>query len=190
MICFPRNVTLSSSTPLGKGSVEGLGAFSTVRRAVVLLSISLSILACKQEPKKTIKTEPVVFKKEGELSIYKQATDSLTTKFDIEIAETDYETETGLMYRQAMDRNHGMLFIFPDVAMHSFYMKNTEFPLDLLFITADFKIGSLQENAKPLDERGLSSKVPIKYVLEINAGMVQQLLLQVGDSISYKKTGS
>ena len=160
-----------------------------VTYSVLLLAILVAV-SCKNEPKKVIKTEPIVFKKEGELSIYKQATDSLITTFEIEIADSDYETETGLMYRQGMDKNHGMLFIFPEVAMHSFYMKNTAFPLDILFITEEFKIASLQENASPFDERGLSSKIPVKYVLEINAGMIEELSVQVGDSITFKKIGA
>ena len=84
-----------------------------------------------------------------------------------------------------MDKEQGMLFIFPDIAMHSFYMKNTEFPLDIIFIGDDLRIASFQENAEPYNQKGLSSKVPVKYVLEVNAGMVEQWSLQVGDSISF-----
>jgi len=80
-----------------------------------------------------------------------------------------------------------MLFIFPDVAMHSFYMKNTEIPLDLIFIDENFKIVSFQKEAKPYDETSLSSQVPIKYVLEINAGLADQWGLVIGDRITYER---
>jgi len=152
----------------------------------ILLAIILGS-SCKDSPKKIVKTETVVFTKEGELSIYKPATDSLISKLDIEFAQTEYETQTGLMYRRSMEDNQGMLFIFPDEAMHSFYMKNTEFPLDIIFIDSEHIIASFQENAQPLSEKGLSSRVPIQYVLEVNAGLVEKWSLQEGDSITFNK---
>jgi uncharacterized membrane protein (UPF0127 family) len=143
--------------------------------------------SCKDEPEKVIKTEPVAFEKEGELTLFKAETDSVLGQLNIEIADNEYETETGLMYRKGMDDNQGMLFVFPDQAMHSFYMKNTEFPLDILFIKSDMNVASFQENAQSLNETSLSSKVPVQYVLEVNAGLVEKWGLKVGDSISYKK---
>ncbi len=152
-----------------------------------LCSTLVLTFACKEDSKKVIKTEPISFTKEGELSIYKAETDTVISTFDIEIAESEYETQTGLMYREAMEPQQGMLFIFQDVAMHSFYMKNTKIALDLIFIDENLKIVSFQEKAKPLDESGLSSKVPVQYVLEVNAGIVQSMGLSVGDSIAYQK---
>ena len=148
---------------------------------------SITLQSCKEESKKVIKTTPVSFTKEGSLNIYKQKTDSLITSLNIEIAESDYETQTGLMYRKSMETNQGMLFIFPDVAMHSFYMKNTEFPLDIIFVNEDLKIASIQKNAEPFNESGLSSKVPVKYVLEVNAGLSDTWSLEVGDIISFQR---
>jgi len=143
--------------------------------------------SCKDQPKKVIKTEPIAFKKEGELTVFKSKTDSLLVKLNIEIADSDYETQTGLMYRQSMEDKQGMLFVFLEEAMHSFYMKNTEFPLDLIFIKENLSIASFQENAQPLNESSLSSKVPVQYVLEVNAGLVAKWGLQVGDSVVYSK---
>ena len=153
----------------------------------ILVTGLLGTFSCKDNPKTIVKTEPVVFKKEGELNIIKQKIDSLLTTLDIEIAETEYETQTGLMYRASMESNQGMLFIFPEERMHSFYMKNTEIPLDLIFIKADSTVASFQENAAPYDESGLSSQVPVKYVLEVNAGLAEKWLLEVGDKIDFKK---
>ncbi|MFS4467162.1 DUF192 domain-containing protein [Maribacter sp. 2210JD10-5] len=147
----------------------------------------VSFTSCKEEAKKVIKTEPIAFTKEGSLKITKSETDSIIAQFDIEIAETDYETQTGLMYRKGMETDQGMLFIFPDVAMHSFYMKNTLFPLDIVYIDEHQKIVSFQENAEPFNENGLSSKVPVKYVLEINAGLVEKWSLEIGDTIAFER---
>ena len=145
----------------------------------------ISVSGCKQDKKTEIKTASISFEKEGELQIYKR--DSLLTHINIEIAETDYETQTGLMYRESMQEKQGMLFIFPDIAMHSFYMKNTEIPLDLIFIDANQHIASFQENAQPFNEEGLSSQVPIKYVLEVNAGLAEKWLLEVGDRVVFTR---
>ncbi len=152
---------------------------------ILFLLFSFLFLACKDENKTIVKTTPIEFKKEGELTIYKAKTDSIAAQFDIEIAETSYETETGLMYRNSMLPNRGMLFIFPDVKMHSFYMKNTEIALDIVFLDENLKIASFQENAEPFNENGLSSQVPIKYVLELNAGLAEKFLLKVKDSIVF-----
>jgi hypothetical protein len=149
--------------------------------------MALVIISCKEEPKKTITTESIGFTKEGDLSIFKKSTDSLRTKLNIEFAETDYETQTGLMYRKGMEDDQAMLFIFPEESVHSFYMKNTEFALDILYIDEDLKIASMQENAQPLNEGGLSSKVPVKYVLEINGALAEDLGILVGDSISFSR---
>jgi len=159
----------------------------TLKSIVLLLVAGLVVFACKETPKKKIKTPEVVFQKEGELLIYKQKVDTLITKIDIEIAESEYETQTGLMYRKSMARNRGMLFVFADTRPHAFYMKNTEFALDLIFIKEDLTIASFQENAQPFNEDPLPSQVPIKYVLEVNAGLAQEWLLEVGDKIVFTK---
>ncbi len=142
--------------------------------------------SCKDDPEKVVKTELVVFTKEGELTLFRGETDSVLSKLDIEIADNEYETATGLMYRQEMQDDQGMLFVFPDQAMHSFYMKNTEFDLDIIFVKSDLTVASFQENAQPLSETSMSSKVPVQYVLEVNAGLVSAWGLKVGDRISYE----
>ena len=146
--------------------------------------MSLFVASCK-ENKKVIKQTEVTFKKEGDLIIFKS--DSTQVTLDIEIADTDFDIQTGLMYRDSMKDKQGMLFVFDDVTPRSFYMKNTKFPLDLIFIDDDKKIVSFQKNAQPFDETGLSSQVPVKYVLEINAGLSDSIGLQVGDSIAFTK---
>ena len=148
--------------------------------------ISLGTTSCKNENKKVIQTE-VTFKKEGKLIIYKSNSDSIRTSFDIEIADHDYEIQTGLMYRNSMKINQGMLFIFDDTIERFFFMKNTNIPLDLIFINENKKIVSFQKDAKPFDETSLPSNAPAKYVLEVNAGLVTNLSIAVGDSISYSK---
>lgn len=157
------------------------------KKIILLFALIFTLASCKSESKKEIKTETISFTKEGELDIFKIASDSTSVAFDIEIAETEYETQTGLMYRPSMEANQGMLFVFPDVSVRSFYMKNTEFPLDIIYIGANQKIVSFQKNAQPYNESSLPSEAPAKYVLEINAGLSDNMGLQVGDSISFNR---
>ncbi|NNK12454.1 MAG: DUF192 domain-containing protein [Flavobacteriaceae bacterium] len=154
---------------------------------IVFVFAVLFSTACKDEPKKVVNTTPVTFTKEGTLSIFRAATDSLLAQVNIEIAESDYETQTGLMYRESMEKNQGMLFIFPEEAYHSFYMKNTRFPLDIIYINKDMEVGSIIANAQPMDEESLPSENPVMYVLEVNAGMAEEWKLAQGDRIEFSR---
>lgn len=161
-----------------------------MKRIVLTLfvgSILFSILSCKED-KKTIKPIKIEFKKEGELTIFKSISDSIITTFDIEIADTDYETQTGLMHRHSMLDSRGMLFVFSEMSLRSFYMKNTYIPLDIIYIDNNKLIVSIQEDAEPLNKTSLPSQFPSQFVLEINAGLSKQLNLKVGDSIQFTKT--
>ncbi|WP_298548216.1 DUF192 domain-containing protein [uncultured Aquimarina sp.] len=157
---------------------------------IFIVAFTLSIFSCKKENDKKIITEEIQFTKEGELSIYnlKDSIPNQIVTLDIEIADNDYERETGLMYRKSMEEKRGMLFIQENMRPQSFYMKNTLIPLDIIYIDDQYKIVSFQKNAKPLDESSLPSGKPAKYVLEINAGLSDQWNFKVGDSISYKKS--
>ncbi|MFT0716054.1 DUF192 domain-containing protein [Flagellimonas lutimaris] len=154
---------------------------------VILLVFAIVLVSCKTESKQALKTETISFTKEGELTVMSTETDSIKANFDIEIAETEYETQTGLMYRKSMKEDRGMLFIQPTESLQYFYMKNTEIPLDIIYINTGMKIVSFQKNAEPFNENTLPSNAPAKYVLEINAGLSDQLGLQVGDSISFSR---
>jgi len=146
----------------------------------------MALVGCQTETKKEIKSTEVSFKKEGELSILKG--DSLKVgNIDIEIADNDYERQTGLMYRTKMEDNQGMLFIFEDEQPRSFFMKNTSIALDLLFIDSNNVIISNIENAAPMSEESLLSQGPAQYVLELNAGMIALWNLQNGDRIQFTK---
>jgi len=158
-------------------------------RSIIVLALSsllLIITSCKKEQKEV---KPIVFefKKEGKLSLFKSSSDSLIATFDIEIADNEYETQTGLMHRKSMTNSRAMLFIFPDMRTRAFYMKNTYIPLDIIYLDKDNVIVSIQENAKPLDETSLPSGVPAQYVLEINGGLSQQWSIAVGDKMIFTK---
>jgi uncharacterized membrane protein (UPF0127 family) len=142
--------------------------------------------SCNDKPQNPVKTTEVMFTKHGDLSIIKKETDSIIKVLDIEIADTPYKTETGLMYRNSMENNQGMLFVFEDMRPRSFYMKNTRFALDIIYINDKKEIVSFQKNAQPFNETSLPSGVPAKYVLEINAGLADAWGLSLGDKIDWQ----
>ncbi len=151
---------------------------------ITLIGSSFLFINCKNEQKSTKSlTKEITFKKEGELKLLRA--DSLLKSLDIEIAETEYETQTGLMYRHSMENNQAMLFIFKNEKPRSFYMKNTEFPLDIIYVNNKKEIVSIQKNAKPFDNSSLPSNAPVLYVLEINAGLSDKWGLVAGDIIEW-----
>jgi len=150
---------------------------------VLILAFGIVVFASCKDDKKVIKQTEISFKKEGELTILKS--DSTQVILDIEIADTDFDIQTGLMYRNSMANNQGMLFVFKDEQPRSFYMKNTRIPLDLVFINENKTIVSFQKNTKPFDESSLPSNAPAKYVLEINAGMVDELSISIEDIVFF-----
>jgi len=154
---------------------------------LVLSSVLLLVFGCKEEPKSVVVPINIEFQKDGELQLYKSGTDSIISSFDIELAEDEYETQTGLMHRGSMQNSQAMLFIFPNVQTRSFYMKNTLISLDIIYLNELKKVVSIQKNAKPMDETSLPSTAPAKYVLEINGGLSDQLHIKEGDSISFSK---
>ncbi len=155
--------------------------------SALLLSLALLFgVGCREEGNKSLGTEAVTFTKEGELRVLDAGTDSTLVELDIEIASTEYEIQTGLMYRKDMEDLQGMLFVFGEEAPHSFYMKNTLIPLDILFIDSDLIIATIHRNAQPLNESGIPSGGPVQYVLEIKAGMSDRWGLKTGDRIQYE----
>lgn len=153
----------------------------------LLLATLLATSSCKEKTEETVLTREIPFTKEGELEIKRVINDSLIAQIDIEIAETEYETQTGLMYRKGMEDNQGMLFIFDRENIKNFYMKNTEFPLDIIFLNEKMEIVNVQRDAQPFDQTSLSSGVPAKYVLEVNAGLTAKWKLLPKDVISFDR---
>ena len=105
-------------------------------------------------------------------------------RFTVELAETQEKQALGLMFRDSMPADHGMLFIFPAQGLRSFWMKNTRIPLDIIYFDEELKLVSIAENAQPCRTRrcpNYPSEGPAKYVLELNAGKAAELDLRPGD---------
>ena len=155
---------------------------------VLITVFAVLLYSCKENVKQSISiTKEVTFKKEGELFLKKAKTDSIFKTVDIEIAETEYETQTGLMYRHSMEDGQAMLFIFEEEKPRSFYMKNTEIYLDIIYINRNKEIVSIHKNAKPLDNTSIPSNVSVLYVLEIKGGLSDSWGVKKGDVIDWNK---
>jgi uncharacterized membrane protein (UPF0127 family) len=105
-------------------------------------------------------------------------------RFMVELAETSEKQALGLMFRDQMPGDHGMLFLFPGEAMRSFWMKNTRIPLDIFYFDEDLKLVSVSENTRPCRTQrcpAYPSTGPAKYVLELNAGKAAELGVKTGD---------
>jgi uncharacterized protein len=106
--------------------------------------------------------------------------------FRVEIADTSAKREMGLQYRRELAENRGMIFLFTTEEMHSFWMKNTPIPLDMIFISAEHKIVGIVENAIPFSLDSLSVGRRSQYVLEINGGLSRRYGFKSGDSVRFQ----
>jgi uncharacterized membrane protein (UPF0127 family) len=155
-------------------------------RILSLVLICFFFNQCQQSTPKEVREQKVLFKNEGNLSILNDENKTLA-EFKIEIADSPYERQTGLMYRDSLDEQHGMLFIFENSELRGFYMKNTLIPLDLIFIDENYEIVHIYSKATPYETASISSQLPAKYVFEINGGLSEQIGIQKGMKIKYNK---
>jgi uncharacterized membrane protein (UPF0127 family) len=105
--------------------------------------------------------------------------------FSVEVAATEQEKETGLMYRKELADGKGMLFDFSPEQEVSMWMKNTYIPLDMIFIRADGRILRIAENTEPLSTRIIPSRGLAKGVLEVIAGTAKKYGIEPGDRVGH-----
>jgi uncharacterized membrane protein (UPF0127 family) len=104
--------------------------------------------------------------------------------FQVEMATTPQEQETGLMFRTAVPADSGMLFVFPTVQPEPFWMKNTLVPLDMVFINPDGTIRAIAENTVPYSLAPVDSGGPVLAVLELEGGITAKDDISVGDRVT------
>jgi uncharacterized protein len=117
------------------------------------------------------------------------ATRSGVQVFSVEMATTEEEKQTGLMYRKELPDGKGMLFDFSPEQQISMWMKNTYIPLDMIFIRADGRILRIAENTEPLSTKIISSGGLARGVLEVIAGTAQKYGIQPGDRVAHPLFG-
>jgi uncharacterized membrane protein (UPF0127 family) len=105
-------------------------------------------------------------------------------RFTVELADTSEKQALGLMFRDHLADDRGMLFLFPGEAMRSFWMKNTRIPLDIFYFDSGLRLVSVAKNAQPCRSQRCPpypSAAPARYVLELRAGKAAELGVRPGD---------
>lgn len=110
--------------------------------------------------------------------------------FNVEVVNTPETRQQGLMFREQLDKNAGMLFVFNKTNQHKFWMKNTLIPLDMIWINSEKEITYIQNNAVPCKENPCTVYGPETnnnlYVLEINSGLSKQFQFKEGQIIEFR----
>lgn len=109
--------------------------------------------------------------------------------FTVEVARTAEEQAMGLMYRNGLAPDRGMIFPMEPARPAAFWMRNTLIPLDMIFVRADGSIANIAANTVPLSEEPVRSDGPVAAVLEIAGGRAAQLGIKPGDKVRWGATG-
>ncbi len=143
-------------------------------RASLLVAAFLTFVGCAGAAVHAAELEPLEI-----------VTKSGVQVFSVELAKTDKERETGLMYRKELADGRGMLFDFTPEQQVSMWMKNTFIPLDMIFIRADGRILRIAENTEPQSTKIISSGGLAKGVLEVIAGTARKYGIAPGDRVAH-----
>ncbi len=111
------------------------------------------------------------------------STDKGQFKFKVEKAETEAHKARGLMHRQTLAEDHGMIFTWPKTRHITMWMANTVLSLDMVFIKEDGTVHRVEQNTIPFSREYISSGGPVRQVLELNAGTASRIGLKPGDKI-------
>jgi uncharacterized membrane protein (UPF0127 family) len=112
--------------------------------------------------------------------------DARTIVVHVELASTEPERARGLMYRNHLEPDAGMLFLFPEPAPLAFWMKNTLIPLDMLFLDHDRRVVGIVENAAPETETARRVGGQSQYVLEVGGGLSRQWGIEPGSTVEFR----
>jgi len=111
--------------------------------------------------------------------------------FEAEIAVTEAERAQGLMHRDALRRDRGMLFVFPEVGQHRFWMKNTRIELDIIFIGPNRRIVGISHRVQPCRKDPCETYGPagdVAYALEIAGGLAREMGFAAGDLVAFPES--
>ena len=151
------------------------GFAPALRRAgalLAVLAVAAPLAACSDEGKLVLHTAT------GDYS------------FNVEVVDTPETRAEGLMFRQELADDAGMLFDFEQEREVSFWMRNTFIPLDMIFVGSDGVVKTIHVNARPQDPTSIPSQVPVQFVLEIPGGRSEEIGLKPGDTVEHARVGA
>ncbi len=162
-----------------------------------LLCVSLALVACSKDADPASETSPtrtseptaakstdappVVAPKPKPTVVF--ATESGEARVELEVVATPALIQRGLMHRQHLAPDHGMIFVFGGDRVRSFWMKNTLIPLDMLFVTEDLEVAGIVRETVPLSLESRSVGVPTRYVIEVNGGWTAKNGVETGTKL-------
>ena len=159
-----------------------------VRLPLALLAVALAMVLTVPGATAQVDRDDVIHFDRGTVEI--EASSGNTYAFDVELAIRTDQMTRGLMWRESMPMDEGMLFIFRDEAPRAFWMYNTLIPLDMIFIAGDGRIVNIVENAEPLTRTPRQSTGPARAVLELNGGVTRLLGIRAGDLVLHEAFGT
>ncbi|ABS69396.1 protein of unknown function DUF192 [Xanthobacter versatilis] len=171
--------TGASPAPTGRGILGRAGRGRTIPAGMILgLALALSPVA-------PALAGPAPAVQADSLEALEIASSKGVVTFEVEVARTDEQRTTGLMYRKSLGERAGMLFDFKVDQPVYMWMKNTYIPLDMLFIRADGSIARIAAMTTPLSTETISSGEPVRAVLEIAGGQARKLGIKAGDRVAH-----
>lgn len=149
------------------------------RPALLLLLLPPVLMAATCAGKKT-EHEP-----KAEPTVYLETAGGSEVRVKVEVASTPEERRLGLMHRQGLDKGSGMVFLFEEPEIQTFWMKNTMVSLDMIFIGPDMRVVGVVERTKPMSLAPCMVDEPSQYVLEVEAGFAQRHGIGAGTSVRF-----
>lgn len=152
-------------------------------RTIIFFALAFVTIACGSPADQTSaspEVSKIPFRQDGSVLI---VSDADTIRLDVEIADTDSSRARGLMERGTLPPAWGMLFVFPEPEMQSFWMANTPTALDLIFIRADSTVANIARYAQPFSPEPVTSVAPSLFVLEVPAGFSDEYGLIAGNEV-------
>jgi uncharacterized protein len=136
--------------------------------AILLMSMLFAPIGCEPKPQSTLPTTT--------MQIGGQT-------FTLEIAISPHDQAVGLMHRDSLAQDHGMIFISPQDQPQTYWNHDVHFPLDLIFLDSNSTVVSLK-HMEAYNDASVSSDAPAKYVIELNSGVPARLNVKVGDKLT------
>jgi len=157
-----------------------------VRTAILMAAALAATAGCRNGRSASDPAPPAATTGPATVILHATAGGERSIPVRVELASTGPQRERGLMYRNHLDPDAGMLFLFPEPSPLTFWMKNTLIPLDMIFIAPDRHIVGIVENAEPETETGRHVEGDSQYVLEIGGGLAQKWGVTAGSTVEFK----
>lgn len=156
-----------------------------MRRVLYIVALMALIVSCGGSETSSSSTSVAAGASLSTMTVTITNSEGLASAVTAEIANTPAMRALGLMYRESLAVDAGMIFIFDDETENPFWMKNTSISLDIIFIDADKRIVSIAADTVPYSEDLLSASGSYLYTLEVNAGYCAEHGVQAGDVVAF-----